>query len=181
MNTFDLIIFAPIAFGLVFGFFKGFVHEVVSFLAIFVALLSAELFTPIVMPILIHMFSLSEKSGKTLAYILVFVAIIALMFLASKFIEKILSKIHLGWLNSLAGGVLGALKFALIISVLMNVFDAVDSRFHLANQQKKESSIGYYPILKLAPTLWQESKKIYEQQKLREKFQPENDGNESKK
>lgn len=181
MNTFDLIILAPIAFGLVFGLFKGFVHEVVSFLAIFVALLAAELFTPVVMPILIHMFSLSEKSGKTLAYILVFIAIIVLMFLSSKFIEKILSKIHLGWLNSLAGGALGALKFALIISVLMNVFDAVDSRFHISNQQKKESSIGYYPILKLAPTLWEESKKMYEQQQLKKRTQAENIHIKSKK
>ncbi|MGC3978085.1 MAG: hypothetical protein QM751_07550 [Paludibacteraceae bacterium] len=47
----------------------------------------------------------------------------------------------------------------------MNVFDAVDCRFRLAKPEKKEASIGYYPILKLAPTLWKESKAFYEQQK----------------
>lgn len=165
MNTFDFIIFIPIIFGLIFGLFKGFVKELVSFLAIFVALLAAEIFTPIVMPLINVMFDFSEKIGKTVSYVLVFMTAIIVMFLLSKFTEKIISKIHLGWLNSLAGGAIGALKFALIISVLMNVFDALDSRFHFVKQEKKEASIAYIPILKLAPSLWSESKDIYQKQK----------------
>ena len=165
MNTFDFIIFLPIIFGFIFGLFKGFVKELVSFLAIFVAIIAAEIFTPVIKPLVIHFFDLSEKTGNTVAYIIVFVATILVMFLLSKFVEKIISSIHLGWLNSLAGGVIGALKYALIISVLMNVFDALDSRFHLASQEKKETSVGYIPILKLAPTLWKESKEFYDQQK----------------
>lgn len=73
----------------------------------------------------------------------------------------------------MAGGALGALKYAMIISVLMNVFDAVDTRFHLSKPEKKEASIGYVPILKLAPTLWKESKEFYEQQKTKQKLSPE--------
>ncbi|VBB48074.1 Colicin V production protein [uncultured Paludibacter sp.] len=168
MNTFDLIIFLPIVFGLIIGLFKGFVKELVSFLAIIVALIAAEMFASTISPWVADFFNFSEKTGKTVAYILVFIAALIVMFLLSKFTEKIISKINLGWLNSLAGGVLGALKYAVIISILMNVFEAVDLRFHLVKQEKKEASIGYVPILKLAPSLWKESKKIYEQQKQKD-------------
>lgn len=172
MNTFDYIIFVPVIFGFIFGLFKGFVYELVSFLAIFVAFLAAEILTPVVKPIVIGVFNTSEKTGNILAYIIVFAGTMLLMFLSSKFTEKIISKIHLKWANTLAGGILGALKFALIISVLMNVFDAVDSRFHIVKDDKKEASIGYYPILKLAPVLWKESKAVYEKQKTKEENQP---------
>jgi membrane protein required for colicin V production len=179
MNTFDFIIFIPIIVGLVIGLFKGFVNELVSFLAIFIALLAAEIFTPIVMPLIIHIFDFSEKMGKTVSYVIVFILAIIVMFFLSKFTEKLISKIHLSWLNSLAGGALGALKFAIIISILMNVFDAMDSRFHFVKQEKKEASIAYVPILKLAPSLWKESKGIYDQQKLKDKSHPETEDADS--
>lgn len=179
MNIFDFIIFVPIILGLIFGLFKGFVNELFSFLAVIAALLAAELFTPVVMPLFVHLFGFSEKTGKMLSYVIVFVVGIVLMFVFSKFTEKIISKIHLGWLNSLAGGALGALKYAVIISVLMNVFDAVDTRFHLSKPEKKEASIGYVPILKLAPTLWKESKEFYEQQKTKQKLSPETENEDT--
>lgn len=165
MNTFDFFIFIPILVGLIIGLFKGFVKELVSFLAIIAALVGAELFSTLFIPLLSSVFSFSEKTGKTVAYVLTFIVVLVIMFLLSKFIEKIISKIHLGWLNSLAGGALGALKYAVIVSIFMNVFDAVDSRFHFVKQEKKESSVGYVPILKIAPSLWGEAKKVYIEQK----------------
>lgn len=179
MNIFDFIIFLPIVFGFIFGLFKGFVHELVSFLAFFAALLAAAVFTPVVKPLLVHLLSVSEKTGSVFAYILVFAGTIIAMFLSSKFIEKLISKIHMKWANSFAGGILGALKFAIIISVLMNVFDAFDSRFHVAKQEKKDASIGYYPILKIAPSFWKESKNIYDMHKSN--HNPDSENGETEK
>jgi membrane protein required for colicin V production len=65
----------------------------------------------------------------------------------------------LGGLNKFLGGLFGALKYALIVSVLLNVFDAMDSRFPLIKAKTKEESIGYKPLLKFAPKLWDETKK----------------------
>jgi hypothetical protein len=48
------------------------------------------------------------------------------------------------------------------------VFDALDSKFQFADPDKKEASIGYYPVLKLAPTLWKEAKKTYQENKDRQ-------------
>jgi membrane protein required for colicin V production len=74
-------------------------------------------------------------------------------------LDKMFDSISLGGLNKLLGGVFGALKFALIVSVLLNVFDAIDSRFSIISKETKENSIGYNPLMKLGPKLWDETKK----------------------
>ncbi len=165
MNTFDLFIFIPVALGLIFGLFKGFVKEVVSLLAIVLALFLAEMLNTSFAPVVAEWFDLSEKMATTVSYTLIFILTVTGAFFISRITDKVLRSISLGWLNSLAGGVFGALKYAIVVSVLMNVFDALDSKFSFADPQKKEDSIAYYPVMKLAPSLWKEAKKTYEENK----------------
>lgn len=168
MNVYDLFIFIPIALGLIFGIFKGFVKEVVSLLAVVAAILFAEFFSAQFAPILGKWFHLSEKIAITFSYTLVFILTIFGALLLSRMTDKVLRSVSLGWLNSMLGGLFGALKFAIVVSVMMNLFNALDSKFHFANPQKKEDSIGYFAVLKLAPGLWKESKETYEEN--RDKF-----------
>lgn len=165
MNIFDLFIFIPVALGLVFGLFKGFVKEVVSLLAIILAIFVAEFLTGRISPLVGRWFYLSPKMAATVSYTLIFFITVLLAFLISNMTDKLLRNISLGWLNGLIGGLFGALKIAVVVSVLMNVFDALDSKFQFADQEKKEASIGYYPVLKLAPSLWKEAKKTYDENK----------------
>lgn len=161
MNTFDLFIFIPIALGLIFGFFKGFIKEVISLIAVVAAIIVAEIFSKSISPTIADWFNLSEKAATTTSYVLIFILTIFFALLLSKIIDKGIRSVSLGWLNQLLGGVFGALKIAIIVSVCMNVFDALDSKFSFANPEKKEASVGYYPSLKLAPSLWKEAKKGY--------------------
>lgn len=165
MNTFDLFIIIPIALGLIFGIFKGFVKEVVSLVAIVLAWFVAELFSNAISPFMGSLFNLSEKMAKTTSYIFIFILTISAALLLSRLTDKLLHNISLGWLNSILGGFFGALKIAIVISVMMNAFDALDSKFNFANPEKKEASLCYYPILKLAPSLWKEARKTYDKNK----------------
>ncbi|NLO69723.1 MAG: CvpA family protein [Porphyromonadaceae bacterium] len=162
MNTFDLFIFIPVALGLIFGLFKGFVKEVVSLLAIIIAIVVAEFLSGRFAPVLGNWFNLSDKMATTVSYALIFIFTVLVAFLLSNLTDKMIKNISLGWLNSILGGVFGALKIAIIVSVLMNVFDALDSKFQFADPAKKEASYGYYPVLKLAPKLWKSAKETYE-------------------
>ena len=143
MNTFDLFIFIPVALGLIFGLFKGFVKEVISLIAVVAAIFIAEFLSGKVSPIIGGWFNLSDKMATTLSYTLIFILTVVAAFLISGITNKIIRSISLGWLNTLLGGVFGALKIAVIVSVLMNVFDALDSKFQIANPEKKEASLGY--------------------------------------
>ena len=64
----------------------------------------------------------------------------------------------LGGLNKFFGGLFGALKYALILSVLINVFNVVDDKFSIINPTTKSASFAYKPVLDLGPALWEEAK-----------------------
>ncbi|MHB9142751.1 MAG: CvpA family protein [Paludibacter sp.] len=158
MNSLDLILLIPIALGFVFGLFKGLIRELASLAAIVLGIYGAKLLTPMVSDFLTSKFDFSSKTSQPIAFLLIFLVIgIGLLFLA-KILDKIFEAMYLGGLNKLLGGLFGGLKFALIVSVLLNVFNALDSRFSILSAETKENSIGYKPLMKLGPTLWDEVK-----------------------
>ena len=159
MNTLDLILFVPIALGFIFGLFKGLIKELASLTAIILGIYGAKLLAPLVSGFLIHQLHFSAKTSLPISYLILFIAIATGLILVAKLLDKFFESIALGGLNKLFGGVFCALKYALVVSVLLNVFDAMDSKFSLIKTKTKVESIGYKPLMSLAPTLWTETKK----------------------
>lgn len=160
MNTLDFLILIPIAVGFIFGLFKGLIKELTSLFAIFIGIYGAKLFAPVVSEILIQSFQFQPKTATPIAYLILFIVIAVLLMLLANLIDKIFDSLSLGGLNKLLGGVFGALKYALIVSVLLNVFNALDSRFSLISSELKSESLGYQPLMKLGPVLWEETKNV---------------------
>ncbi len=149
MNIYDLILLVTVVAGFGFGLFKGFVREAMSLLSIVLGWVLAEMFNQKLTP---YIEKIINTSGAVttiiayivttiIAYILIFIATVVVLLFIAKMIEKLFSKLHLSWFNSLLGGVFGAFKWAIIASVVLNV---------------------YYPALRLSPTLWQQSKHQYD-------------------
>jgi membrane protein required for colicin V production len=159
MNTLDLLIIIPIAAGFVFGLFKGLIKELTSIAAILLGIYGAKLLAPAVSRLLIDSFEFSAKTAKPLAYLILFVIIAIVLLIVANMIDKVFSSLSLGGLNKLLGGIFGGLKFALIVSILLNAVHALDSQFSILTPETKANSIGYEPLKKLAPTLWDETKK----------------------
>lgn len=159
MNTLDLILLLPIAAGFVFGLFKGLIKELTSLSAIFLGIYSARFFSPGVCNYLIQKYDFSQKTAQPLSYLIIFILVVIVLLLIANALNKLVESVALGGFNKFLGGIFGALKLALIISVLVNVFDALDSRFPLINAETKTESIAYNPVMKLGPSLWEETKK----------------------
>ncbi|MDD3078717.1 MAG: CvpA family protein [Paludibacter sp.] len=159
MSTLDLIIIIPIAIGFVFGLFKGLIKELTSLAAIFLGIFGAKLFSPAVSTFFMKHFSFSEKIAVPVAYLVVFIIIAIILLLVARSVDKLFDSISLGGLNKFLGGLFGGIKYALILSILLNIFNAIDSKFSLVNPEMKTESFAYEHILKLAPTLWEEVKK----------------------
>lgn len=160
MNLIDYSILIIIGIGFVFGIFKGLIKELTSLAAIFLGIYGAKLISPAMSPILIKIFTVNEKTASALAYIFVFIAIVIALLIISKLLDKLFESISLGGINKLLGGIFGALKYALVISVLINIFDPINERFDLVDQEKRTNSITVDPLKKLAPELWKETKTV---------------------
>lgn len=158
MNTFDLIILIPVLIGFVFGLSKGFIREILSLAVIFIGIYGSKLLSPIADSILTGVFSVSETIAKPLSFVVMFLLIAFTLMVLARSLDKLIDSASLGGMNKFFGGLFGALKYALIISLLLNVFHAVDSRIHILNEETKSQSMLYNPMLKLAPQLWDEVK-----------------------
>ena len=60
------------------------------------------------------------------------------------------SKADLNWMNKLLGALFGALKWALIMSVILNLMTLIDPFYEIIKPEAKSTSIAYSPVLKMA-------------------------------
>lgn len=59
----------------------------------------------------------------------------------------------MGWLNNFFGGLFGLIKAVLILSIILNLYEFVDSDRSLIGSDKVITSPIYKPILKVLPTV----------------------------
>ena len=157
MNSIDISILIIIGAGFVFGLFKGLVRELASLVAIVLGIYGAKFFSSLLVPFFINLLGVSEKVAQPLSYVVLFVAIVVALLVLARTIDKVFDAVSLGGLNKFLGGVFGALKYALIISVLINVFEPLNQKFRFMSEEKQQNSVTYRPLLNLAPDLWDEA------------------------
>jgi membrane protein required for colicin V production len=157
MSNIDISILIIVGAGFVFGLFKGLVRELASWAAIVLGIYGAKLFSSLLVPLVVDMLGVSEKVAQPLSYVVLFIAIAVALLILARTVDKVFDAVSLGGLNKFLGGVFGALKYALIISVLINVFEPLNQKFRFMSEEKQQNSVTYRPLLNLAPDLWDEA------------------------
>lgn len=154
MSVLDIILGALLLFGLVRGFMKGLFVEVASLVALVAGVYGAIHFSDFAADLLQGRFDWSEKTINITAFAVTFVIIVLAISLAGKALTKIADFAALGIINKLLGGVFGALKIGLILSVLLIVFDKMNKTIPFVDKADLEESILYKPVKSLAPMIF---------------------------
>ena len=154
MSVLDIILGALLLFGLVRGFMKGLFVEVASLVALVAGVYGAIHFSDFAADLLHSRFDWSEKTINITAFAITFVIIVLAISLAGKALTKIADFAALGIINKLLGGVFGALKIGLILSVLLIVFDKMNKTIPFVDKAGLEESILYKPVKSLAPMIF---------------------------
>ena len=154
MSVLDIILGALLLFGLVRGFMKGLFVEVASLIALVAGVYGAIHFSNFAADLLQSRFDWSEKTINITAFAITFVIIVIAISLAGKALTKIADFAALGIINKLLGGVFGALKIGLILSVLLIVFDNMNRTIPFVDKADLEDSILYKPVKSLAPMIF---------------------------
>ncbi len=150
----DIILLLPIVYGLIRGIFRGLVGELTAIVAVVAGVVCAKCFAPELSIRLTQIFTWSQQVCELLAYVLIFLVVTVGLHLLGKLLSRVLRAISLGWLNHLLGCLFGGLKWALIVSVLINCFNLLDARFHLLKPEVKKQSVSYQPLERLAAVTW---------------------------
>jgi len=154
MALIDIILGALLLFGLIRGFMKGLFVEVASLVALVAGVYGAIHFSNFAAEFLESKVEWDEKYINIVAFAITFVIIVLIIALAGKALTKLADFAALGILNKLLGGVFGALKIGLILSVLLIVFDNMNNSIPFADKEDLEDSILYKPVKGLAPMIF---------------------------
>ncbi|MCK5538990.1 MAG: CvpA family protein [Bacteroidales bacterium] len=154
MGTFDIIIAVILVFGFIRGIMKGLFVEVASLVSLIAGVYGAIHFSYFVGDFLKEHISWEERYITLLSFAITFGIIVFAIALLGKLFTKLADFAYLGWINKVLGGVFGALKLALILSVVIMIFDKFNDTIPFVNKEAKEQSILYEPVKKLAPMLF---------------------------
>jgi membrane protein required for colicin V production len=154
MAIIDIILGALLLFGLIRGVMKGLFVEVASLGALVAGIYGAIHFSNFAAEFLDSKLDWEEKYINIVAFAVTFVIIVLVIALAGKALTKLADFAALGILNKLLGGVFGALKIGLILSILLIVFDNMNNTIPFADKEDLDDSILYEPVKGLAPLIF---------------------------
>ena len=153
MSVIDIVLAALILFGIVRGFIKGLFVEVASIVALVAGVYGAIHFSNFAAEFLSEKVDWDEKTINITAFAITFFIIVLAIALAGKALTKLANLAALGLLNRLLGAVFGGLKYALILSVLLIIFDKVNNTASYMEDDELEESVLYQPVKSLIPLI----------------------------
>ena len=163
MTIIDIILLVVIGAGAVIGFIKGFIKQLASILGLIVGLLAAKALYVSVAERVFSKITDSMTFDQILAFVVIWVVVPMLFLLVAAWLTKAREAVSLGWLNRWLGAGLGALKFLLLVSLLICVVEFIDSDNTMIDRTMKEESVLYYPIESFAGMFFPAAKEVTEQ------------------
>ncbi|MFV0573006.1 MAG: CvpA family protein [Xanthomarina gelatinilytica] len=154
MSVIDIVLLGFLLLGLTRGFLKGFFVEIASLVALIAGIYGAIHFSYYVEDMLMEKVDWDEVTINAVAFTITFVIIVLAIAIAGKALTKLADFAALGILNKLLGALFGGLKMALILSVVLIVFDKMNKTIPFANEEDLESSMLYSPVKSLTPAVF---------------------------
>ncbi|MDR3194721.1 MAG: CvpA family protein [Tannerella sp.] len=154
MNWLDITLAVLAIVGLVKGWMDGFVRQIVTFIAFAAAIYLCSEVAGFLRGYVVQKEWFPEQSVTAGSYAVAFLLIAGLVLLAGRVIHKMISVTPLGFLNRLAGSAFGLLITVLLLSLMLNVLEGVDSQSALVSQETKVESRFYFRVREFAPAIY---------------------------
>jgi membrane protein required for colicin V production len=167
----DIIIAIPILWGMFKGFRRGLIIELCTLMALVLGIYGAAEFSDIAGEFLQAEFNTDPRLSNVLAFALVFVLIVIVVFIFGKTLEKVIKMVALGLFNKLLGMIFGGAKFLLIVSSLLFLINGFPITEKLLPDHWRQDSYLYEPAAAVAPKLFPVLKNQTWLQKIETKFE----------
>lgn len=154
MEILDIVVLALTGFGFIKGYGKGLIIEISGFIALLAGIFCAFQFSSMLGSYLSSYLDWNPQSIQITSFILLFVGVVYVVSITAKILTKILKLAALGFLNRVAGGVFGGLKFLVMLSALIFAYQNVQSLFPIIPQSFFRNAITYPYIMEFAGFLF---------------------------
>jgi len=153
MNYIDIVLGILLILAAFSGFRKGLIVELASLAALILGIWGAIEFSYITSDFLVEQFDWKWDHLNTVSFIITFIIIVILVNIVAKTVTKLVETIMLGFVNKLAGLVFGFLKGAIVLSVVLVVFDKINEDIEIMSDETKAESRIYEPLRNFAPSI----------------------------
>ena len=154
MNYIDIVLGLLLLFSAINGFRKGLIVELASLAALVLGIWSAIEFSDVTANYLTDKINFTSDYLNIISFAITFVVIVVLVHIVAKVVNKLVETVMLGFVNKLAGLAFGIVKAALILSIVLLVFDKIDSDVKILSDKVKSESRMYEPIKNFAPSIF---------------------------
>lgn len=157
MNGIDIAIGVLLAIGIIRGAVKGFINELASLVSVVAGIIGAYHFSSTIEAYLEQWFDWGSDYTQLAAFIITFIAIVAVITLIGNTLTKLVHYVALGIVNRLFGAVFGALRVVIVLLVVGVIFMSFNQNEFLVKKEKLQESIAYVfieeKIIKYLPSL----------------------------
>ena len=143
MNTLDIIILLLFIPGIIRGITKGFLEQVITLVGIVLSVYSAYHFSSYACNFIQEYITVSETVLHILGFVVTLVVVLIAVILLAKLITKVVEMATLGWLNKALGFLFSILTTALVLGLLVILFDTVNVKFELVKSNILQDSVLY--------------------------------------
>lgn len=154
MGIVDIVILVLLLIGAVSGLTRGFFKELATIGGLIVGLIVARVLYVSLAELLAPYLNTSMMLVQVLSFIVIWLAVPLGLSVLASVLTKAVNALYLGWVNRLAGIVLGVVKFALVIGLVFWVLDTLDTENRLIGKARKERSLFYYPLKEAVGTIF---------------------------
>jgi len=152
----DFILVLCLGWGAYKGFRKGFIIQSFVILALVLAIWGGFAFEGKLEPFVRIIFQMNDVVVHIVSFIIVFLLIFMIVYTSGFLVSKIIDAVTLGLINRLAGSIFGIIANALILSVLIMLFNQVNEKKQWIKSETIEKTYLYKPIEKVAPAIFPE-------------------------
>jgi len=143
----DWLILVILLGGLIRGYMVGAVRQIGSIIGIVAALLFSVEFMESVGTVIVSSLGLSESLIPLTGFTVLFLGVYLLFLALSHLVEQVLESLSLSILNRIAGGAVGGVKAALLLSLLFLVLAGLE----MPQRDTRDASAFYQPVARLLP------------------------------
>jgi membrane protein required for colicin V production len=154
MNIIDIVLASLLVLGLVIGYRRGLFVELTSLVGLVLGVYGAIHFSYFLSDFLESKVSWEASMIQVIAFAGTFIIIVLALVFLGKALTTIAETIMLGFFNKILGALFGALKYALIISVVLIIFSEFNKTFKFMDKSKTKNSVLYEPVKNLAPLIF---------------------------
>ena len=147
MNVLDIILLICFIPAIITGLRKGFIAQVISIVSIILGIWMSFRFSALVSGWLGKWIEAPENILQIISFAVILILVILALAALGRLLEATVKIILLGWLNKLLGVVFAILKYAIILGLLLMLFDDINRTMNLVKPDVFAQSVLYRPFL----------------------------------